>query len=122
MRLAPIMVFTVVYVFTCLVGAFFLLADYKPFVALFEYFSGTRGPQLDPERMRTAIVLLLGSPLLLWFGYLVTDHFAEKLALPRTPALRATVSPRLALVTFSALAVIALVSLVRAGAFENLPA
>lgn len=69
-RNAPLLAFGVVYGTTCLLGALLFLADYTPFVALFEHFSGTRTPTLSDRNFWIALVLLLLAPALLAAGYM----------------------------------------------------
>src|SRR5438128_1165133 len=48
----PPLVFTLVYMATCLVGSLLLLFHVASFVEAFEYFSGTRTPLLDADQGR----------------------------------------------------------------------
>src|SRR3954447_8769896 len=69
-QLAPLLCFTLIYCGTCLLGAVLLLIDWRPFVALWEYFSGGIDPSLHGADLRACLLLLFGSPLLMWLGYL----------------------------------------------------
>jgi hypothetical protein len=66
---APIVAFLLIYVFTCLLGALLLLADYRPFIRLFGHFSGTRVPSLDASQSVTVLMLLCAAPFCLCLGY-----------------------------------------------------
>src|SRR5687768_2426180 len=77
---APIVAFTVVYASTCLVGALLLMADFRPYAALFEYFSGFTAPK-RPEVMPLQLALLLVAPIVMWLGYAL----GIRARLPRAP-------------------------------------
>ena len=115
-RYAPLIVFGAVYTLSCLLGALLLIAEYKPFVALFEYFSGTAAPQLSSEETQTSLVLLIVAPLVLAAGYAALIELAP--ARKRTPSKGADAQPPgwLPGTIFTALSIIGLTSLVRGGA------
>jgi hypothetical protein len=110
---APIVAFTSVYASTCLVGALLLMADFRPYAALFEYFSGFTAPK-RPEVMPLQLALLLVAPIVMWLGYalgirarlpsVLTDLSISKSS-------RLTVPPWLPHVVFYVLAAFALMSL-----------
>jgi hypothetical protein len=124
-RATPLLAFLLVYTVTCLVGAILMLEQYRPFVALYEYFSGSRVPRLSHEQGTIAWSLLLAAPALLCIGYLVglaipvrflggarTARVVERMRL-ETPDL-------LPHVVFYVLAFAAVLSLRHAGSFDNL--
>ena len=82
---APLVVFGLVYAFTCLVGALLMMSGYHDFVGLFEYFSGTPVPHLTTAQILLDLLLLLVAPLYLWIGY----ELALRLAPDRFPGIRA---------------------------------
>ena len=75
---APIITFTLVYATTCLVGALLLMTDFRPYAALFEYFSGFVAPR-RPDLVPLQLSLLLAAPALMWLGYVV----ATRIRVPR---------------------------------------
>src|SRR4051812_23228763 len=68
-QLAPLLCFTLIYCGTCLLGAVLLLVNWRPFVALWEYFSGNVDPTLHGSALRTCLLLLFACPALMWLGY-----------------------------------------------------
>jgi len=118
-RYAPLIVFGVVYTLGCLIGALLLIADYTPFVALFEYFSGTVPPQLSPAETRTNLILLGAAPLVLAGGYVAATELPfRRLRVARQDI---AVGPPswLPVIVFTLLALAGLVSLIRAGALNH---
>lgn len=67
----PLVAFFVIYVPTCLIGALLFFADYKPFVLLYEYYSGVIVPNLSVGEEGIFLGLLLGAPVILVCGYLL---------------------------------------------------
>ena len=116
-RYAPLAVFGLVYLLSCLVGAVLLIVDYAPFVALFEYFSGTEAPDLSAAETRTNVLLLVVAPLALTAGYILGSRLPSRVLDAEPPRERREPVWWLPPLTFSVLAAVALVSLVRAGAF-----
>ncbi len=121
----PLAVFLTVYVLTCLIGAVFLLLNYRPVVALWEYFSGTRVPDLTGSHLVDAVTLLTLSPFSLALGYWIGTRILVRAPKPRE-WLRTLPwhSPRVSIAQriFYALALMGALSLARAGAFEKLDA
>lgn len=124
-RMLPLGLYLAAYLVTCVLGAVLVLVDYDPFVALFEYFSGTRAPSLTDDQRQTALVLLFAPPLALAAGYaagllLSVDSAAQRLGrvaarLEREP------TPRLALLVFYGLALGGLLSIASAGTLSSIP-
>lgn len=79
---APMVAFLLIYLFTCLLGALLMLANYRPFVRLFEYFSGTHIPFLTTTQGLVVLVLLCVAPLCLWLGFALTRRLSPR-AMPR---------------------------------------
>lgn len=119
----PLAVFLTVYVLTCLIGAVILLLNYRPVVAPWEYFSGTRVPNLTGSQLVDAVLLLTVPPLLLILGYSVGIRIPVRGTKARewlrTLPWHPTPVP-IAQAIFYALALIGVWSLARAGAFEKL--
>src|SRR5579859_4357450 len=67
----PMLVFTLTYLLTCVLGAIALLVNLQPFVDLFEYFSGTRRAPLAGSALTVTLVLLFVAPLVMWGGYVL---------------------------------------------------
>jgi hypothetical protein len=118
-------VFLVIYFFTCLLGALLFLADYRPFISLFEHFSGTHVPSLNSTQGMVVLMLLCAAPVYLWLG------FALALRIPagalRVPALQARrrsaqldTPSWLPIAVFGVCGAVALASVGRAGAFSEL--
>ena len=116
-RYAPLAVFGLVYLLSCLVGAVLLIVDYAPFVALFEYFSGTEAPELSAGETRTNVLLLVVAPLALTAGYILGSRIPSRRLDAEPPRERRDPAWWLPPLTFATLAAVALVSLMRAGAF-----
>lgn len=121
-RYAPLLLFALTYVLSCVVGAVLMLVGYDAFTALFEYFSGTDVPSLAGDELAVTLTLLLVAPVVLGIGY------AAGLRLPLARPARADggssrpelEAPRwLPHAVFYLLAVVALVSIFRAGALED---
>jgi hypothetical protein len=74
-RYLPLIVFAVVYALSCVLGAVLIIAGYDPFIALFEYFSGTHVPSLTSAQRTTDLLLLIVAPLLLCAGYAAVTEF-----------------------------------------------
>lgn len=64
----PLVVFVMMYVFSCYLGVIFLLLS-TDFWALTNYFTGARLPSLTLGNLVTLVILLYGGPMLLWSGY-----------------------------------------------------
>jgi hypothetical protein len=70
-RYAPVILFSVMYALTCLIGALLLLLDFRPYAALYEHFSGFHAPRNRPDLIPTQLVLLIVPPVLMWVAYVV---------------------------------------------------
>ena len=122
-RVLPMLAYTLVYAGTCLVGAFLLLLDWRPFAAYFEYFSGTQSPHLSGTELTSMLVLLVVAPVLMWIGFLVVtyvhvnpvDRVVAQLA-----GIRLDAPAALPLATFAVSLTVALVSLAQAGSFSHI--
>lgn len=118
-RYLPLVAFLVVYVLSCVVGALLFIAGDRQFVALFEYFSGTRPPSLSAAEQTTDLLLLFAAPAALVAGYAAVQLLPRLRATQRNDA--ATAEPRrgptwLPHVVFWILAAAAIVSLAHGGA------
>lgn len=120
-RYAPLIVFGVVYTLSCVIGALLLIADYTPFVSLFEYFSGTAAPQLSRAETRTNLLLLGAAPLLLAVGYITAIEIPSRRPDTRSSRDEPVGDPPrwLPTVAFTVLALLGLASLARAGALSR---
>jgi hypothetical protein len=122
-RLTPMLVYTLVYVVTCLIGAFMLLVDWRPFVALFEYFSGTEAPQLTGSELATTLVLLVAAPVTMWAGFLGVTYMRVRpldRAVARIARTRLDPPTAVPVAAFAVSLAAALVSLAHAGSFSRL--
>jgi hypothetical protein len=119
----PMILFTFIYVFTCLIGAVLLMIDYRPYASLFEYFSGLQAPS-RPDLVTVQLILLLAAPIAMWIGFVL----AMKAPLPplsesiRNRAARLDAPPWLPHVVFYALAGIALITLTQFAPIADLRA
>lgn len=86
-RYLPFLMFVVIYSITCLLGAALFLIEYTYFIRLYEYFSGTPVPMLEPGQKWVALNLLLVAPALMGIGYAVTTSNSFLSHLQRLPAL-----------------------------------
>jgi len=117
----PLVVLLVVYALTCLLGAIVLLVNYRPFVALWEYFSGTNAPRLSGSEILISVTLLVVPPLLMVCGYWLGTRIPVRIGVRPLPAgLRRRTSPVVAHAVFYVLAIIGIFSLARAGSFTKL--
>jgi hypothetical protein len=125
-RYAPMIVFTGVYLVTCVLGCLLMIVDYRPFVLLFEYFTGTSVPPLTTGQTIVTLLLLFVAPACAWLGYWSAFHV-------RTRRLRQVTWVRehasslsldtpgwLPHMVFYTCAVLALSSITRAGAVKDL--
>lgn len=122
-RLTPMLAYTLVYAGTCLVGAFFLLVDWRPFVAYFEYFSGTENPELAGSALATTLVLLIAAPVTMWIGFLAVTYIPVRpldRAVSRIASAKLDPPPALPVVVFAVSLTTALVSLAQAGSFSRI--
>lgn len=70
LRNAPLLTWAAVYFLTCVIGALLILWGYRPFILLFQYFSGVvLELPTDDGTLATLYALLFGAPLLTWAGY-----------------------------------------------------
>jgi len=123
LRLAPMLAYTSVYLGTCLVGATLLLIHWRPFVALFEYFSGTSDPTLTGRDLLVTLILLIAAPLVMWAGYILVtiaplrplEHLVTRFAPADLPQPRAV-----AVGLYLVLAAVSFALLAHAGSFSNL--
>ncbi len=116
LRFAPLAAYLLVYTGTCLIGAAVLLSGYRPFVALYEYFSGSRVPSLTTAEKETGLALLLASPVLTAAGFTA----ATRRLRPATHRPADTWTRWTGLVAFAICASAALTELICAGAFSHL--
>jgi hypothetical protein len=119
----PMLIYTLVYAGTCLVGSVLLLVDWRPFVAYFEYFSGTDNPQLTNAEVATALTLLFAAPAAMWIGFLAVVYLPLPLvdrAAVRVARTRLDPPIALPLATFMLSLAVAVVSLADAGSFSRL--
>lgn len=68
-RYLPLIAFLVVYLLSCVVGALLIIGGDRQFIALFEYFSGTKPPALTASEKTTDLLLLFAAPAALCAGY-----------------------------------------------------
>jgi hypothetical protein len=124
-RYLPLILFSVVYVATCLVGAVLMLLGAEPFVGLFEYFSGTQVPDLSLAQLAMALILLIIAPLFFVLGF----HLGTLVSAGETLQTRLRTSvvrlpeadrPRVAVGVFVVSLLIALASLVRANTVSDI--
>lgn len=123
---APVLIFLVTYVFTSLLGALLFLADYRPFVRLYEYFSGTQIPSLDASQSVAVLLLLCVAPLCLWLGYAIARRVPARGGVVGAGASwlhAADLDPPdyLSLIVFSVSGALAFITLARAGALRSVP-
>jgi hypothetical protein len=119
----PLLLFLVVYLLTCLVGALLLLFDFRPYAALFEYFSGFRAPRDRPDVLPTQLALLLLAPVLMSVAYAVTTRLRISplsSVVRRVDLTKLTTPSWLPLVVFYAAAAFGFVSLTGFGAVPDL--
>jgi hypothetical protein len=124
---APLLVFLVIYVATCLLGAAMMVADYPhTFVVLFEYFSGTHVPHLTGSELAVEWSLLCGAPLALGLGYVLGTRIPvgrlSRPALARLDARRLQAGPWLPVGAFVLCACLAGFSIIRSGALAHVSA
>lgn len=115
----PLIILLAVYVFTCLVGAIVLLVNYRPVVAVWEYFSGTPVPALGGGEILISVVLLTLPPLILAAGYWIGVRIPIRFRTPAVPV-RGPRTARVPHAVFYVLAAIGVASLARAGSFAKL--
>ena len=118
----PMLVFTLTYLLTCLLGAIALLVNLQPFVDLFEYFSGTRPAPLAGDALTVTLVLLFVAPLVMWVGYVIVvlrlGHRMRSRLEPSHPSLPLIVP----YAVFGVCATVAIISLIRASSIGSLGA
>jgi hypothetical protein len=123
MRHLPIVLFAAVYVITCLIGALFLIIDYRPFVELFEYFTAVKSPHLVEGKLALALYLLFVPPLALCVGFSAVSAVAVRRLVPHENWDQdGSRRPAFALGIFAISALLASASLLRAGAPANVQA
>jgi len=120
--LLPMLVFSVTYALTCLLGAIALLLNLQPFVDLFEYFSGTRRAPLAGDALIVTLVLLFGAPIAMWAGYVLVVSIVGPRVRSRPEPPRASLPLWLPYAVFGMCAAIAIASLARASSFGSLGA
>lgn len=121
-RYAPLLLFALTYVVSCVVGAVFMLVGYDAFTALFEYFSGTDVPEVRGRQLALTLALLLVAPVLFAAAYLLAaranlERFAPVARRRSRPEL--TPPAWLPHAVFYPLAVLAVISIGRAGALAD---
>jgi hypothetical protein len=122
-RYLPLFLFLLVYVLSGLVGALLIVANYGPFVSLYEYFSGTRAPTLHGSALADDLLLLLLAPFALSVGYWIGDFAWQRWAGSRpgrSVRAESSLPAWVAHAVFYGLAIAGAVSLARAGAFGRL--
>lgn len=120
--LLPMLVFTITYVLTCLIGAVALLLNVQPFVDLFENFSGTRRPPLAGESLTIALVLLFGAPIAMWVGYVLVHLILSPGVQPRPEQPHPPLPLWLPYAVFGVCAAVGVASIVRASSISSLGA
>ncbi len=120
--LLPMLVFTLTYLLTCLLGAIALLVNLQPFVDLFEYFSGTRRAPLVGHELTVTLALLFVAPLVMWVGYVLVVLIVNPRMRPRLQPSVPSVPLALPYVVFGVFAAVAIVSLIRASSISSLGA
>jgi hypothetical protein len=121
MERLPLLLFLVMYVFSCYIGVLLLLSSDK-FWAWTDLFSGPGLMPLDVTSFRVLIILLHLGPLLFWLGYelaLVASRRFWKWELFAEVEDKRSVE-RLSLILFAVSVTIAVFSLARGGAFSRL--
>ena len=118
-RYLPALLFLAVYVLTCLLGALLLLADYRPFVDLFEYFTAVPTPRLDEGKLAVALFLLIAPPLALVVGFAAAMRLSAGVRDEPERHPTGHASATVPVIVFAASALLAVVSLVRSGAPAN---
>lgn len=123
---APLLAFISVYLVTCALGAALMLLNWRPFVDLFEYFSGTPVATVTGSELAINLILLVAAPFFLWCGY----EYALRRRLEGTPGaelVRRLVGKAelrtpswLPQATFYAAAALAVASVRRGDSFGNL--
>jgi hypothetical protein len=124
-KYAPIWLYTIIYLFTCLFGALLLLSGYRPFNVLYEYFTGTTAPFLNEHQLLLNLLLLFLAPILMWIGFMLAmklpvhtmlvKRLKNRLHLIDHPTL-----PWLKQVIFYVLTLIALIQIAQTGSFTRL--
>jgi hypothetical protein len=116
----PLYLYLAVYVVTCLIGGLLLLSS-ETFTTFVQLFTGVNSFWLSSEDVFFDLVLLFVAPVLFVSGYEIAlqIHRREPETVSRTP-----VSPELGWIVFpwAITLIVAVVSLARGGAFENLNA
>jgi hypothetical protein len=121
-RLFPLLVYLAVYVFSCLLGASLILANYRPFINLLEYFSGVKAPHLTAAEIRTNLWLMIAAPAALVAGYLLVVWLLDRRIKVDDAELARREAPApvwLPQVVFYVLAAIGIASLAHAGALHR---
>jgi hypothetical protein len=121
MERLPLLLFLVMYVFSCYIGVLLLLSSDK-FWAWTDLFSGPSLMPLDVTSFRVLIILLHLGPLLFWLGYelaLVASRRLWKWELFTEIEDKRSVE-RLSFILFAVSVTIAVFSLARGGAFSRL--
>lgn len=122
LRLTPMLVYTLVYTATSLIGALLLLVDWRPFAALFEYFSGTEAPDLTSSELATTLVLLVVAPAIMWAGFLAVTYIRSRhvdRTVVRIARVRLDAPAAFPIAAFAVSLAAALFSLWRAGSFSR---
>jgi len=120
--LLPMLVFSITYSLTCLLGAIALLVDIQPFVDLFEYFSGTRRAPLGGETLIVTLVLLFVAPVVMWVGYVLVVGILGPRAQSQPETAHRNLPLWLPYVVFGVFAAVGIVSLLRASSIGSLGA
>ncbi len=115
----PLILYGVVYLFTFVLGAAFLLSGWGSFVALEQLFTGAKPFWLSPEQLFVNLLLVLVAPVLFVLGYELGIY---RRASARTTPEPLQTSPLVVILPWVLASVCAVISLARGGGFQNVGA
>lgn len=116
----PLYLYVVVYVFTCLIGALFLIFS-DTFVALIQLSTGVHSFWLSPEDLLFNLVLLIVAPAVLVVGYEIGVR-TYRCKRPSVAPMRSERSWSPVVLLWAGATIVSVVSLARGGAFQNVAA